>query len=286
METYTESLEKMNLRTIILCGVIMFSLVLASEAIGAEKLHIEGSTTVGPIADGFTEVFGQMYPDVTITVNKSGSGTGAAALIDSRCDIATMSRFMKGQEFKDAIAKNVFPVAHVVAMDGVCIVVHPSNPINSMTSEQVRNIYLGKTTNWNQLGGPDMPIVAISRDTASGTYDTFESFVMKDQKMAASVEYVSTNPQASARVQNTRGAIGYVGFGFVQQGLKAVTLDGVTPTRQTILTGKYPVSRPLFMFTNGYPELGSMTHKFVTFHLTERGQEVVEDKGFVAVTEY
>ena len=260
--------------------------MLATEAVGAEKLHVEGSTTVGPIADGFVEVFSQMYPDVTITVNKSGSGTGAAALIDSRCDIATMSRFMKDQEFKDAVAKNVFPVAHAVAMDGVCIVVHPSNPIGSMTTEQVRNIYLGKTTNWSQLGGPDMPIVVISRDTASGTYDTFESFIMKDQKMASSVEYVSTNPQTFARVKNTRGAIGYVGFGFVQQGVKAVTLDGIAPTRQTILTGKYPVSRPLYMFTNGYPELGSMTHKFITFHLTERGQEVVEDKGFVAVTEY
>jgi phosphate transport system substrate-binding protein len=286
MERSNESLEKMNLRTIIICGVIIFALMFATEAIGAEKLHIEGSTTVGPIADGFAEVFNQMYPDVTITVNKSGSGTGTAALIDGRCDIATMSRFMKDQEFKDAVSRNVYPVAFAVAMDGVCIVVHPSNPVNGLTTEQVRDIYLGKTTNWSQLGGPDLPIVAISRDTSSGTYDTFESFIMKGQKMASAIEYVSTNPQASARVKNTRGAIGYVGFGFVQQGLKALTLDGITPTRQTILTGKYPVSRPLFMFTNGYPTLGSMTHKFVTFYLTERGQEIVEDKGFVAVTEY
>lgn len=286
MERSNESLEKMNFRTIIICVVIMFALMFATEAIGAEKLHIEGSTTVGPIADGFAEVFNQMYPDVTITVNKSGSGTGAAALIDGRCDIATMSRFMKDQEFKDAVSRNVYPVAFAVAMDGVCIVVHPSNPVNGLTTEQVRDIYLGKTTNWSQLGGPDLPIVAISRDTSSGTYDTFESFIMRGQKMASGIEYVSTNPQASARVKNTRGAIGYVGFGFVQQGLKALTLDGITPTRQTILTGKYPVSRPLFMFTNGYPALGSITHKFVTFYLTERGQEIVEDKGFVAVTEY
>ncbi len=286
METMIENSETKSFRTIIICGLVMLSLVAAAEAIGAEKLHIEGSTTVGPIADGFAEVFKNMYPDVTITVNKSGSGTGAAALIDSRCDIATMSRFMKEQEFKDAIAKNVFPVAHVVAMDGVCIVVHPSNPISALTTEQVRNIYLGKIKNWNQLGGPDIPIVAISRDTSSGTYETFESFVMNKEKMDSSVEYVSTNPQAFARVKNTRGAIGYVGFGFVQEGVKALTLDGITPTRQTILTGKYPVSRPLFMFTNGYPKLGSMTHKFVTFHLTEKGQEVIEDKGFVPVTEY
>lgn len=267
-------------------GLIVFSLVFSIQTTGAAKLHIEGSTTVGPIADGFAEVFKDMYPDVTITVNKSGSGTGAAALMDGRCDIATMSRFMKDQEFKDAVAKGVLPVAHVVAMDGVCIVVHPSNPIGALKTEQIRDIYLGKITNWSQLGGPNLSIVVISRDTASGTYDTFENFIMDKQKMASNVEYVSTNPQAFARVKNTRGAIGYVGFGFVQSGVKAVVLDGVKPSRETILSGKYPVSRPLFMFTNGYPELGSMMHKFVTFHLTERGQEVIEDKGFVPVTNY
>lgn len=274
------------MRRIIGSGLVILACVIGNQALGATKLHIEGSTTVGPIADGFAEVFKDMYPDVTITANKSGSGTGAAALIDSRCDIATMSRFMKEQEFKDAIAKGVFPVAHVVAMDGVCVIVHPSNPVGALSTEQVRDIYLGKVKNWKQLGGPDVPIVAISRDTSSGTYETFESFIMKGQKMDSSVEYVSTNPQAFARVKNTAGAVGYVGFGFVQTGVKAVTLDGIKATKQTILSGKYPVSRPLFMFTNGYPVLGSMAHKFVTFHLTEKGQEVVEDKGFVAVTEY
>ena len=274
------------MKKMIECGLIVLVSMMSTQALGAAKLHIEGSTTVGPIADGFAEVFKDMYPEVTITVNKSGSGTGAAALMDNRCDIATMSRFMKDKEFKDATAKGIFPVAHAVAMDGVCIVVHPSNPIGALKTEQVRNIYLGKIKNWNQLGGPNLPLVVISRDTASGTYDTFDSFIMKKQKMASSVEYVSTNPQAFARVKNTRGAIGYVGFGFVQTGIKAIVLDDVKPSRQTILSGKYPVSRSLFMFTNGYPKLGSMAHKFVTFHLTESGQEVVEDKGFVAVTDY
>lgn len=274
------------MKRLIRYGLVVLALVISSQSIAAEKLHIEGSTTVGPIADGFTEVFKDMYPDVIITVNKSGSGTGAAALVDSRCDIATMSRFMKSKEFKDAVTKDVFPVAHVVAMDGVCIVVHPSNPVSALSTEQIRDIYLGKIKNWNQVGGPSAPIVAISRDTASGTYDTFEKFIMNKQKMDSSVEYVSTNPQAFARVRNTRGAIGYVGYGFVQTGVKVITLDGIKPSKQTILSGKYPVSRPLFMFTNGYPKLGSTAHKFVTFHLTERGQEVVEDKGFVPVTNY
>ena len=274
-------MKSMILRMLIIAAILSSTSVMAQE-----KLHIEGSTTVGPIADGFAEVFKTLYPDVVITVNKSGSGTGASALIDSRCDIATMSRFMKDSEFKDAVEKGVFPVAHAVAMDGVCVILHPSNPINALTTEQVRNIYMGKYKSWKELGGSDTPIVMISRDTSSGTYDTFESFIMKKEKMSPNVEQVSTNQQMFSRIQSTQGAIGYVGFGFVKSGVKAVTLDGVKPTVQTILNGQYPVSRPLFMFTNGYPKPGSMAYKFVTFHLTEEGQEVVEDKGFVAMTNY
>jgi len=274
-------MKKMMIRIL-----LVLTLVTSTNVIAQEKLHIEGSTTVGPIADGFAEVFKKLYPDVAITVNKSGSGTGASALIDGRCDIATMSRFMKDEEFKNAVDKGVFPVAHAIAMDGVCVVLHPSNPISALTTEQVRDIYTGKIKNWKDLGGPDMSIVDISRDTSSGTYETFESFVMNKEKMAPNVEQVSTNAQMFARVESTRAAIGYVGYGFVKTGVKAVTLNKIKPTVQTILNGQYPVSRPLYMFTNGYPKLGSMTHKFISFYLTEEGQEVIEDKGFVPVTNY
>ena len=249
----------------------------------SETLQIEGSTTVGPIADAFAGDFQKM--GVTVTVKKSGSGDGAAALVDSRCDIATMSRFMKDKEFGKAVGNGVMPVAHVVAMDGVCVVVHPSNKISALSRTQVRDIYMGVYKNWKELGGADMPIVAISRDTNSGTYETFHKLVMSKKKMAAHVEYVNSNPQAANRVKTTRGAVAYVGLGFVE-GLKALKIDGVMPSRKTISSGKYPVSRPLFMFTNGYPKLGSTIHAFVTYHLSERGQEIVEDKGFVPVTSY
>jgi phosphate transport system substrate-binding protein len=197
-----------------------------------------------------------------------------------------MSRFMKDKEFKSAVEKDVFPVAHVVAMDGVCVVVHPSNPVKALTTEQVRDIYKGKITNWKEVGGPDMAIVAISRDTSSGTYETFHNLVMKKEDMAGSVEYVNSNPQAHARVKTTMGAIGYVGLGFVDINVKALKIDGIQPTRQTISGGTYPVARPLFFFTNGYPKLGSTVYKFCTFHLSEKGQEIVEAKGFVPVTSY
>jgi len=276
------------MKKIIVCGLIVLGLVAATELIAAENraLQIEGSTTVGPIADAFTEAFNKTYPDIKITVTKNGSGNGAAALIDKRCDIAMMSRFMKLEEFKAAVDKGVMPVAHTIALDGVCMIVHPSNPVTELSTKQIHDIYIGEIKNWNQLGGPDMPIVAISRDTASGTYETFDHFVMKKEKMAGGVEYVSSNPQVHARVKTTSGAIGYVGIGFLDANVKGLKVNGIMPSKETITNGTYPLSRPLFLFTNGYPELGSLSYNFCTFYLSEKGQEIITAKGFVPVTGY
>jgi len=252
----------------------------------AQNLQIEGSTTVGPIGDAFAEVFKKAHPEINITVKKTGSSDGAAALVDKRCDIAMMSRFMKQEEFKKAVDNGVFPVAHCIAMDGVCVVVHPSNKVKALTRDQVKNIYLGNITNWKELGGPDLAIVPISRDTSSGTYETFHELVMKKEKMASNVEYVNSNPQSHARVKTTEGAIGYVGLGFLDRNVKALEIDGVEPSKKTIAKGTYPVSRPLFLFTDGYPKLGSPVHEFCTMFLSEEGQEIIEAKGFVPVTGY
>jgi phosphate transport system substrate-binding protein len=195
-----------------------------------------------------------------------------------------MSRFMKEKEFKTAVKKGVFPVAHAVAMDGIAIVVHPSNPVEELSVEQVMKIYKGETTNWKQLGGPDMEIVKISRDTSSGTFETFNKLVM-NKKEIEGAEYVQSNGAARARVIKTPAAIGYVGIGFLD-GVKALTIDGVDVSEDTVASGRYPVSRPLFMFTNGYPELGSHVHALVTLHLTPAGQEIVKGIGFVPVTKY
>ena len=267
--------------------VVLTVLALTLNAKAADKtLQIEGSTTVGPIADAFTEAFNATYPDIKITVTKNGSGNGAAALIDKRCDIAMMSRFMKVEEFTAAVDKGVMPVAHTIAMDGICIIVHPSNPITELSIQQLHDIFIGKIKNWKELGGPDMPIVAVSRDTSSGTYETFDHFVMKKVKMDAGVEYVSSNPQVHTRVKTTPGAIGYVGIGFLDAEIKGLKINGVIPSKETVGNGTYPLSRPLFLFTNGYPELGSLSYNFCTFYLTEKGQEIIDAKGFVPVTHY
>ena len=274
------------MKSIIKILAVLAIVMMAGNTMADEKLVIDGSTTVGPIGDAFAEAFKTMHPDCSITVSKTGSSDGAKALIDGQCNIAMMSRFMKNKEFATAVENGVMPVAHAIAMDGVCVVVHPSNKVSALTGEQVKDIYMGKITNWKQVGGTDKQIVAISRDTSSGTYETFHGLMMHKEKMSDNVEYVNSNPQAHARVKSTEGAIGYVGLGFVDRNVKALKIDGVVPNRSTISKGIYPVSRPLFLFTNGYPKLGTTVFQFCTFYLTEEGQEIIEAKGFIPVTSY
>lgn len=269
--------------------VLLVSLLLlfnVSPVQAAEKIVIDGSTTVGPIAKAFAEYYMSINKDVNITVSESGSGNGAKSLINSVCDIADMSRFMKDDEFKAAVEKGVFPTFHVVALDGLPILVHPANPISSLTIEQVRDIYMGKITNWKQVGGPDKKIVMISRDTNSGTYETFEEKVMNKEKIARGCEYVGSNGAVRARVQSTPNAIGYAGLGFVDKTVKALSINGVYPSKKTVISGKYPIARPLYMVTNGYPKMGSHVYQFVTIYLSSKGQEMVERIGFVPVTSY
>jgi len=284
---------KMNnaLKLILLILIIFFVIfpVNRSGLVFAEQdtqITIDGSTTVGPIAKAFAEYYMDMNLGVKITVSESGSGNGAKSLLNGTCDIADMSRFMKDKEFKAAVEKGVCPVAHVVALDGLAVVVHPSNPISSISTAQIKDIYTGKIKNWEKLGGQNMPIVVISRDTNSGTYDTFHKLVMKKEKIDPRAEYVNSNGAAKARVQSTKAAIGYVGIGFVDRNIKALAVDGVMPTNNTVCSGRYPVARPLFMFTNGYPKMGSHLYQFTTLYLKEKGQEIISEIGFVSVTQY
>jgi phosphate transport system substrate-binding protein len=262
----------------------MLALAVAAQA--GDAIVIDGSTTVGPIAKAFAEYYMSLNPGVNVTVSESGSGNGAKSLINGVCDVADMSRFMKEKEFKAAVANDVRPVAHVVALDGIAMVVHPSNPVADLTVEQLRDIYLGKISNWSELGGPDRDIVVISRDTNSGTYETFEKLVMSKQKMAEGTEYVGSNGQARQRVMSTPAAIAYLGIGFIDKSVKPLKVNGVMPSQATIISGEYPIARPLFMVTNGYPKMGSHLYRFITLYLGEKGQEIVEEIGYVPVTQY
>lgn len=257
----------------------------AQSALAGENIIIDGSTTVGPIAKAFAEFYQESHPDVNITISESGSGNGVKSLINKACNIANLSRFMKDSEFKSCVANGVLPVAHVVAFDGLAVIVNPKNKIRSLTMSDIAAIYTGKITNWKQLGGDDAKIVVVSRDTNSGTYETFNELVLKKAKIVKDAEYVGSNGQARTRVNTTKDAIAYVGLGFVDDTVKPLSVEGILPNTKSITSGKYPIARPLFMFTNGYPKMGGDIFNFVTLHLSGEGREIISDLGYIPVCE-
>ncbi len=271
------------------------SLAMGGMTSGQETIVMDGSTTVGPVAKAFAQYYMSQNKDVNITVSESGSGNGAKSLVNRKCHIGNLSRFMKDSEFKACVDGGVFPVAHVVALDGLPVIVHPSNPVGNLTVEQIRKIYAGEIVNWKDVGGADLAIVKISRDTNSGTYETFHEKVMHvagpdgktaKAEIAAGTEYVGSNGAVRQRVQSTPAAIGYAGIGFLDKSVKALKVNGVEPSAGTIKSGLYPIARPLYMFTNGYPAMGSHLYRFVTLYLTEAGHNLVEEIGFIPVTNY
>ena len=257
----------------------------AQSALAGENIIIDGSTTVGPIAKAFAEFYKESHPDVNITISESGSGNGVKSLINKACNIANLSRFMKESEFKSCVANGVLPVAHVVAFDGLAVIVNAGCPIRSLTMSDIAAIYTGKITNWKQLGGDDAKIVVVSRDTNSGTYETFNELVLKKAKIVKDAEYVGSNGQARTRVNTTKDAIAYVGLGFVDDTVKPLSIEGILPNPKSITSGKYPIARPLFMFTNGYPKMGGDIFNFVTLHLSGEGREIISDLGYIPVCE-
>ncbi len=262
------------------------ALALCGAAASAEtKIVIDGSTTVGPISKAFADFYKENHSGVNITISESGSGNGVKSLMNNACDIANMSRFMKPAEFKSCVDKGILPVAHVVAFDGLAVVVNPKNPVKALTVSQIADIYTGKISNWKQLGGEDAKIVVVSRDTNSGTYETFNELVLKKAAITKDAEYVGSNGQARTRVNTTKNAIAYVGLGFVDDTVKPLSVEGILPTAKSVSTGKYPIARPLYMFTNGYPKMGSAVYNFVTLHLSKEGREIVSDLGYIPVCE-
>lgn len=259
--------------------------VMALNASAQEKIVIDGSTTVGPIAKAFADYYGEKHPGVSITISESGSGNGVKSLSNKVCNIATLSRFMKDGEFKACIENGVLPVAHVVAFDGLAVIVNPENKVSALSVRQIADIFAGKIGNWKELGGDDAKIVVVSRDTNSGTFETFNELVLNKQDVAKSAEYVGSNGQARTRVSTTKNAIAYVGLGFVDNTVRPLSVEGIMPSAKSVASGKYPIARPLFMFTNGYPKMGSDIYNFVNIHLGIEGREIIRDLGFVPVCE-
>jgi phosphate transport system substrate-binding protein len=253
--------------------------MISGNAMAANKIVMDGSTTVGPIAKSFAAYFTKKT-GVEVTVSESGSGNGAKSLINKTCDIANMSRPMKDNELEAAKTNGVTPVANVVALDGIAVIVHPSNQVKGLTKEQLSGIYTGKYTNWNQVGGRNVQIVVIQRESNSGTQETFHEMVVgKENKITTQAETQASNGAVKSRVGSTPNAIAFVGHGFVDKSVKALAVDNVPSTVKTIKAGTYPISRPLFMYTNGKPA-GSVK-QLIDLPKTKEGKAIINELGFV-----
>jgi phosphate transport system substrate-binding protein len=277
-------MEEQNMSTIF--KKIIFSIVLVlftgSLAIAADSIVIKGSTTVLPISQSALEAYSKINKGAQISLSGGGSGEGIKALIDKTTDIGNSSREIKKEEITLAESKGVKPVAHVVAYDALIPVVNPKNKVNSLTTDQLSQIYQGKITNWKEVGGDDLKIVVISRDSSSGTFESWDHFVMKKTKVTPRAQMLASNGAIFTAISKNKYAIGYLGMGYVKQGVKGLEVDGVAGTAENALSKKYPYARELYMYTNGEPT--GETAKFIAFLKGPEGQKIVAKEGFVPLT--
>ncbi|MBC8252868.1 MAG: phosphate ABC transporter substrate-binding protein [Ardenticatenia bacterium] len=250
-----------------------------------------GSDTLVNLALAWAETYMRLYPDVRISVTGGGSGTGIAALINGTVDIANASRAMKQEEIKAARENGATPQQFTVARDAIAVVVHPSNPVNGLTLKQISDIYTGRFTNWSQLGGEDRPIVLLSRESNSGTYVYFLENVIRLGDKGSGLLFspdtllMPSSEGISAEIRQNPNAIGYDGLGYVtpDQKMLPVAVDAhspyVIPSVETVNSGLYPISRPLYMYTAGEPT--GLVKEYLDWVRSDDGQVLVLELGFV-----
>lgn len=263
----------------------------APETGAVQTIQNKGSDTIVNLALAWAEAYTARHPEVRIAVTGGGSGTGIAALINGTVDIANASRAMKPEEMERARANGVEPVEHVIAADAIAVVVHPSNPVDGLTIDQLSDIFTGKITNWREVGGEDRPIVLLSRESNSGTYIYFlEVVVRKGEKenqalFSPDTLLMPSSEGISNEIRQNPNAIGYDGLGYVTDDQKTLAVavragePYVLPTVATVKDGSYPIARPLYMYTNGQPT--GVIKDYLDWILSDEGQAIVRELGFV-----
>jgi phosphate transport system substrate-binding protein len=232
-----------------------------------------GSTTVQPLAAELARAFQQRHPGVTLDIAAGGSVVGIQAIHDGTVDIGMASRALKPEE-----AAGI--TWHQIAVDVIGVVVNASNPVEDLTQEQLRDIYLGQISNWSEVGGPDQPIEVVIREKTSGTRGAFDEIVLdKQAPTAPNLQTAMTAGDVAALVTVEPDAIGYVGFGNLEPGLKLLAIDGVSPSEETAQDGSYTLVRPLLLLTG--PLSQPLSQTFVDFALSHEGQQVVKESGWV-----
>ena len=272
--------------------VIMFA-PYAFAAPAKNSIQIKGSDTMVNLGQAWAEAFMEKNPAEFPAVTGGGSGTGLSSLISGTCDMAMSSRNIKEKEIGIAKKKGINPNEIKVALDGLAVVVNPGNPISRLTLTQLADIFTGRVTNWKEIGGKDEKIVILSREVNSGTHVYFKEHVLRKNDPNSKEEFASgalmlSSSQAIAdEVAGNPEAIGYYGMGYISKKQKPVAIakdeksEYEMPVIENVINGRYPISRPLFLYTNGMPE--GLVKKFVDFALSKEGQEIVLATDFVPV---
>lgn len=254
-------------------------------------LTLKGSDTMLQVGQALAEKFLEANPKAQINVTGGGTGVGITALIDGTCDIAQASRKMKDDEIKQAKAKGHTPKEIQVGSDGLAVIVNKGNPVSELTIDQLADIFTGKVKNWEDVGGTDGEIVLCSRESSSGSHVYFKEHVLNKgdangkAEYAASAQLLPSTSQIHDQVAKNAGAIGYVGLGYVDDAVKVIKVAKtkgqpfVAPGEKTVLSGEYPISRPLFFYAAGEPE--GLAKVYIDWVLGLDGQKVIEEQGFV-----
>jgi phosphate transport system substrate-binding protein len=243
-----------------------------------------GSTSVQPLSEELAKAFMDANPGITVEVQGGGSGQGIKAIQEKIADVGAISREVKDEE-KSAVI-NQF----VIAKDGVAVVINPATKIDNLTLDQINKIYTGQIKNWKEVGGDDAPITVVSREEGSGTRGAFTEITKVLTKDATGKETDNTTKDALVQgstgavmqtVASTPNTIGYVSLGSLSDTVKAVKVEGVAPSTETVLSGEYKISRPFIYVTGG--ELSEAVQKYVDFVMSPEGQQIVEANGFIKV---
>ena len=239
------------------------------------SVSTDGSTSMAKVIGALGESFMNENPDVTFTYNPTGSGSGITAVQEGRCDIGLASRALKDSEKESGLAETV------LAYDGIAVVVHPENSVEDLTVEQIADIYTGKITNWKDVGGADQEIVLIGREAGSGTRDGFESITGTKNACQYRQELTATGDVITT-VSRNPGAIGYASLSAVKDTVRALKVDGVVPSEQSVQDGTYAVQRPFMLVTGTGAELNPAAKAFFEYITSAEVRGIISGAGVVA----
>lgn len=252
---------------------------------GSQDIFLKGSDTVLPLAQAEAEEFMDENSGKSVSVTGGGSGVGITALIDGEVDIATASREIKAEEVKAARTNGINPIEHAIAYDGISVIVNPHNPVSELTFGQLRGIYNGSISNWKEVSGEDRPIVAISRDSSSGTYEYFKEEVLLGDEYRPDALTQPATGGIIGEVSQNPNAIGYIGVAYLDRSVKGLNLNrgngSVAPSPENITSGAYPLARLLYFYTNGEPS--GLTKEFIDYVMSEKGQNLVSQVGYFPI---